>query len=166
MFVTHRQKHQTIRKLLLLLGGCLLLVTAFYVFAIASSPTSVEQSWTPQEVAAQFYKYEKSGDFGSSWELFHSQMKEKFSKNDYIQRRAHTFMEGFGVETFDFQIGDATVESAWKMSAPSPVMTDVTRIPVTLLYHSEFGDLKIQQDIYLVKEDEQYRVLWSFSRQN
>ncbi len=165
MFVTHHQRHQAIRKLLFLLGGCLLLVASLFLFTYTSSPTPIEKSWTPQEVVTQFYQYEQAGDFGSSWELFHPLMKEKFSKNDYIQRRAHTFMQDFGVETFDFQLGEAMIESSWKMSPPSPVMTDVTRIPVTLLYHSVFGDLKIQQDVYLTKEKEQYQVLWPYSRQ-
>lgn len=165
MFVTHRQRHQAIRKLLLLLGGSFLLITSFFLVKLFSSPSPIESSMTPQEVVVQFYQYEKAGDFGSSWELFHSLVKEKFNKNDYIQRRANTFMEDFGVETFDFTLGDAITEGSWKMSPLSPVLTNVTRIPVTLLYHSRFGDFKLMQDVFVVKEKEQYRVLWSFSRQ-
>lgn len=164
MFVTHRQRHQAIRKMLLLLGGGFLLIISVWMFNLLSSPSTTQQSWTPKQVVAQFYQYEKVGDFGSSWELFHPLMKEKFSKNDYIQRRANTFMQDFGVETFDFTMGEAIAESSWKMSPLSPVLTDVTRIPVTLLYRSKFGDLKIQQDVYIAKEKDQYRILWPFSQ--
>ncbi|KAA2301856.1 hypothetical protein FY526_22830, partial [Clostridioides difficile] len=42
-------------------------------------------------VAEEFYKYEQTGDFGSSWELFHPLMKERFPKSAYVQNRAHIF---------------------------------------------------------------------------
>ena len=46
-----------------------------------------------QEIAEEFYSYyEQEGEFSSSWELFHSSMKQKFTKGHYIQDRAHVFM--------------------------------------------------------------------------
>lgn len=57
------------------------------------------------EALNEFYTMEQSGNFGGSWELFHSQMKKKFEKSTYVQQRAHVFMQDMGTDTFTFELG-------------------------------------------------------------
>jgi hypothetical protein len=50
----------------------------------------------------EFYEYEQLEDYSRSWELFHSSMKERFPKGDYIQDCVHVFIGHFGADTFEF----------------------------------------------------------------
>lgn len=164
MFISHRQRRKRMRIMLFMVIGIFLAVVSVLLWN-PSSPIPTTKEWTPQQVVAQFYQYEQKGNFGSSWELLHPVIKEKYNKDTYIQRRAHVFMEDLGVDTFQFEMGQATAEASWKMSPLSPPLSNVTKIPVTLHYQSEFGDFKLLQDVYVVKEVEQYYIAWPFSRQ-
>ncbi|RXT02869.1 hypothetical protein [Ammoniphilus sp. CFH 90114] len=165
MFRPNRRKQQ-LQQIGWLSLAALLVATliTFYLFP-SSSPSSTGESLTPQQVVEQFYQYEQTGDFGSSWELFHPLMKEKFSKESYIQQRAHVFMQHFDVTTFDYQLGDPVLVQEWKMGTASPALPQVYKVPVTLFYPSGiFGDFSIQQDVFLALEETEYRILWPYSQ--
>ncbi|MGC5775707.1 hypothetical protein [Paenibacillus pabuli] len=121
----------------------------------------------PDEAAAiveEFYNYEQAGDFGSSWELFHPLMKERFPKSVYLQSRAHIFMQHFGVETFDFEMEkperefDVTVIDGVK---PFP---EAYRIGITQQYTGTFGQFKIVQTCYVVQDGEEWTLLWYYPK--
>ncbi|RKD22100.1 hypothetical protein BEP19_13365 [Ammoniphilus oxalaticus] len=153
--------------LLIVCGFCLLAIIVYRIDPFFMTKKSLSSSLGPKEVVEKFYAYEQAGDFGSSWELFHPLMKEKFNKQQYIQARARVFLEDFGVETFEVRIGELVEESSWRMSPLSPVLTDTQKAPVLLVYHSIFGDLQIRQDVYVALDEENsdYRILWAYSQQ-
>ena len=66
-------------------------------------------------VVETFYKKEQAGDYGSSWELFHSLMQQRFRKSDYIQMRAHVTMQDFGAKTFTFSLEEPKLLSAGRL---------------------------------------------------
>ncbi|PAF31573.1 hypothetical protein [Paenibacillus sp. 7516] len=113
-------------------------------------------------VVEEFYKYEQAGDFGSSWELFHPLMKERFSKSAYLQSRAHIFMQHFGVETFEFEMEkperefDVTVMDGVK---PFP---EAYKVGITMKYRSTFGQFDIVQTCYVVQDGQEWTLLWYY----
>lgn len=164
MFKSRRRGNQLSQFGWLSFAALLVAVLITYFFP-ASSPTTTEEVDSPEAVVKQFYTYEQSGDFGSSWEMFHPLMKERFAKQTYIQQRAHIFMQHFGAETFEFELGDPALVSDWKMSPEAPLMPQAFKVPVTLSYQSAFGDFSIQQDVFVVQEEDKYLLMWPYSRQ-
>lgn len=162
LFITQHQRRQQMRRLLLVFSGLFLVSIFGYSFFSSSSILTSQSPGDPQNVVEQFYSYERAGDFGSAWELFHPLMKERFTKQDYIRTRAQVFLQNFGVETFEVEMGNGTAEDSWKMSAASPELSSVQKFPVTLVYKSHFGLLKLVQDVYVAKEGEHYRILWPY----
>lgn len=113
-------------------------------------------------VIGQFYGYEQTGDFGSSWELFHSQMKERYPKDVYIQARAYIFMQQLGARSFSFDIGDATRVSVWRMEEEAEPLSGVYRTTVSQRMNTVFGWLELRQDVYAAREDGEWKLLWPF----
>lgn len=141
----------------------LLAIGAFWIWNVWSSRSGGAEHSEPYEAVRNFWAHESLGDFGSSWELFHSQMKERFSKDSYIQRRAHVFMQDFGANTFEYEIGQEELLPTWRMSEEQPQLENVYRIPVTLRYdNSYFGQFEIRQVCYVAKEAEQWTILWAY----
>lgn len=117
-----------------------------------------------EDVVDEFYQYEAKGDFSKSWTLFHSAMKEKFRKGDYIQDRAHVFMNHFGVETFTYSIGKPEKLDKWKMSKTGPDLMEVYKVPVTQTYKGKYGNFNLQQEVFVVKEKDEWRILWDYNQ--
>jgi phenylpropionate dioxygenase-like ring-hydroxylating dioxygenase large terminal subunit len=116
------------------------------------------------EVVDEFYRYEQEGEFAKSWNLFHSFMKEKFDKGFYIQDRAHVFMNHFGVQTFDYTLGKPEKMKNWKMDQESSSMKIVYKIPVTQTFKSKYGNFHLQQDVFVGKEKNEWKILWDYNR--
>ncbi|MGE8203431.1 hypothetical protein ACQKP0_02625 [Heyndrickxia sp. NPDC080065] len=112
----------------------------------------------------EFYQYEKSGNFGGSWTLFHPLMKEKFTQEAYIQKRAHVFMQDFGVKTFAYTVGKANHLNSWTFSKESPKFKNVFQVPVTQTFQSQFGVFTIHQDVFVVEEKDKWYILWSYQK--
>jgi hypothetical protein len=142
-------------------AATILAVVFLLLCIVVQVPKLVEKSQAIQAVE-KFYRFEQSGNFGSSWEMFHSQMKQKFSKDTYIQRRAHVFMQDFGVKSFDLHVGHASTLSSWTMVPETPSLRNVVRIPVVLRFQSVFGNFDIHQEVYVSLEDDQWKILWSY----
>ncbi|WP_243292810.1 hypothetical protein [Bacillus sp. FJAT-47783] len=139
------------------IGGSAIILLLLLFFGFSSF-----HSRTPVEVVDSFYDYEQKGDFGSSWDLFHSEMKERFSKNAYVTERSHIYMSHFGVTTFSYEIIQTEKLKKWKMTKSGQEFTNVKQVTVKLLFPSKFGVFTIIQDVYVVKEDREWKVLWEF----
>ena len=121
---------------------------------------------TPEGMAEQtvstFYKHEQNNDYASSWDLFHPQMKNIFTKGDYVQYRNGIFVTQLGAKTFDFTVGEAKSLSTWKMTEESEALFDVYEVPIIQSFKSTFGNFKIHQNVYVVKEEGNWKILWSY----
>lgn len=149
---------RTAPRLPLLAGVAALIV----VFALLWTARTDARGEAARAAAERFYAYEQTGDFGSSWELFHDYMKTKFNKDGYIQTRAHVFMQDFGVTAFEADVGAPQKLNAWRMSRELPALPEVYRIPVTLTYESKFGIFRIVQDVFMTEEHGEWLLLWGY----
>ncbi|WP_308638452.1 hypothetical protein [Paenibacillus silvisoli] len=113
-----------------------------------------------------FYAYEQAGDYGSSWELFHSDMQKRFSKADYIQKRAQVMLKDFGVSVFDVEVGRPTEVSNWRMSSDSEPIGEVYEVVVKQMFQSEYGNFELVQPCYMVNDAGEWKLLWSFQKTN
>lgn len=144
------------KQLLVLFGIAIILILLFRVFFLMNNE--------PEELVEEFYSLEADGEFGQSWELFHSAMKKQFpNKSVYIQARAHVFMQDMEDETFKFEIGDSKKRKEWKMGRGSKTFKDVYEIPITLNYQSRFGKFAIEQNCFVVKEKGEWKLLWDYN---
>ncbi|BBH21825.1 hypothetical protein Back11_31700 [Paenibacillus baekrokdamisoli] len=129
------------------------------------SGASLFTSEDKSEAAAlvqEFYKDEQVGDYGSAWELFHPLMQERFSKPEYIQKRAHITMQDYGVATFQFSLGEPKLLAGWKMSSEAAELQGVYEIIVTQKFHSPYGNFELIQPCYVVNSTGKWRLLWSY----
>ncbi|RAP75297.1 hypothetical protein [Paenibacillus montanisoli] len=110
----------------------------------------------------QFYAYEQAGDFGSSWELFHPEMKKRFSKADYIQKRAHIMLQDFGVTTFEVETGHPAEVADWQMSVNAEPITEVYEVVVKQIFQSPYGNFEIVQPCYAANDAGEWKLLWSY----
>ena len=110
-----------------------------------------------------FYSYEQEARFASSWDMFHSEMQGKFSRNNYLQDRAHVFLNHFGVESFNYSLSRPKGVSGWQMTSDSEPLGKVYKVTVTKKYHGKYGHFKLIQDVYTVKEDKDWRILWDYN---
>lgn len=111
----------------------------------------------------QFYRMEQSGNFGGSWELFHSQMKKKFEKSVYVQRRAHVFMQDMGTDTFTFELGEPEAAYDIRTEQGGGEIGKAYRITVTQHYQTLYGSFDIVQPCYVTQEAGDWRVLWMYA---
>lgn len=145
---------------LLFIGGVIVIaILVLFTFSFFG-----RQSATPKGLVDQFYQYEQKGDFGSAWDLFHAEMKERFSKNAYVTERSHIYMSHFGVTTFAYSIVGEEELAKWKMAEAGPLFTNVTKVTVELQFHSKFGVFTMIQDVFVVKEDGSLKLLWEFRK--
>lgn len=129
--------------------------------AIASLIASTKSK--PEKLVEEFYEFEQDGDFGSSWDLFHSQMKQRFNKDQYIQSRAHIFMQDLQAKSFTFELGKSNDLQEWKGMDGAPTLKNVQEISVIQTYYGKFGKFVIEQPCYVVKEKGEWRLLWDYN---
>ncbi|SFE53829.1 hypothetical protein SAMN05192532_102222 [Alteribacillus iranensis] len=131
----------------------------FAFFSLVRSPS--EQA---KNTVASFYDYEQEGDFAQSWDLFHSDMKNKFTKGHYIQDRAHVFMNHFDVSTFSYEIGEPEKLKEWQMEKNSTPLEEVYQVNVIQTFKGKYGNFDISQDVFAVKEDDEWTILWDYKK--
>jgi hypothetical protein len=146
-----------------------LLIGMVFLVCIATVFMLIKGAWSSPEkeasaVVEEFYLYEQEGEFSASWKLFHSTMKERFSKGFYIQDRAHVFMNHFGVETFDFTLSEPEKIDQWKMSKTGPEFKNVYKILVTQTYKGKYGNFDLEQEVFAVQEKDEWRILWDYNQ--
>jgi hypothetical protein len=135
-------------------------VILFVIFIIRVLSGVGEQD--PKDIVEAFYHYEQEGDFGSAWEHFHPVMQERFSKNAYVTERSHIYMSHYGVETFSFELRDEEEVQNWKMAKDAEKFSNAYRVEVEQTFKSKFGTFNVIQDIYVVKDEEEWKVVWEF----
>ncbi|WP_219835820.1 hypothetical protein [Paenibacillus sp. R14(2021)] len=118
------------------------------------------------EAVEKFYHYEQTGDFGSSWELFHPVMQQRFDKAAYIQKRAHILLQDFGVTTFQLHVSAAKRLTDWRMSAEAQPIPTVYEVEVTQTFQSPYGNFSLQQPCFAALADGHWKLLWSYETEN
>lgn len=149
------------RKKLMAIGGALIGLVVFLMVIFWMLPNADGKA---QEAVATFYSLEQEGNFSESWEMFHPFMRDRFSKGHYIQDRAHVFMNHFGVETFDYALGDAEEIENWKMTKDAKPIEVAYRVPVTVTYKGKYGNFDINQDVYAVEDEDEWKILWDYHK--
>ena len=96
--------------------------------------------------------------------MFHPLMQKRFTKGHYIQDRAHVFLNHFGVETFDFTLGDAEKITNWKMTKDDEPLKLVYKVPVTIIYKGKYGNFSIKQDVFVAEEEGEWKILWDYKK--
>jgi hypothetical protein len=142
--------------LLLIVIGCILLI----LFFLSVLGDGKERS--PDVVIEEFYQYEQNGDFGNSWEMFHSEMKKKFGKSSYIQTKNHVFLGHMGVDTFEVKVGEIEKIKKFSFSKDGLKFKNVRSAKVDLLFESQFGVLTISQVCYVAQEKGEWKILWNY----
>ncbi|WP_347548617.1 hypothetical protein ABFG93_13875 [Pseudalkalibacillus hwajinpoensis] len=154
-FKTRRQhgggtKLITISCILLLLGGAM-------TFWILQQPKS-QASATVNE----FYSLEQSGDFKKSWELFHTEMKNRFSDEQYSQLRSQLITQDIGSTSYTFEVGKVKTKKNWRSGVSDIMIKKVFVMEVTQKFQNQFGNFSLVQEVFVAKEDGEYRVLWDY----
>lgn len=144
------------RALLLILLFILLIWGILQLFSSSSHEAKL--------VVQEFYDYEKDGDFSDSWSLFHPLMQERFSKGNYIQDRAHVFMNHFGVTTFAYELGDVKKIKNWKVTKSSPPFKKAYQVNVIQTFKGKYGNFDIHQPVYVVEEKKKWKILWDYNQ--
>ncbi|KKI89257.1 hypothetical protein WQ54_27250 [Bacillus sp. SA1-12] len=116
----------------------------------------------PTDAVHAFYQFEQEGDFGSAWELFHPVMQERFPKNAYVTERSHIYMSHYGVSTFAFELGEEEEVKGWKMEKGGKGFSTVCRVEVQQTFKSKFGKFKVIQNVFVVKDKEEWKIAWQF----
>ena len=114
-------------------------------------------------VVKSFYTYEQEGNFHASWSLFHSLMQERFEKGPYMQDRAHVFMNHFGVDSFTFDVSKPEKLEDWQISNDADPLGLTYRMTVSQFYESKYGNFTIYQQVFVVMEEGEWRVLWDYN---
>ncbi|MBD1383020.1 hypothetical protein [Metabacillus arenae] len=135
-----------------------LIIIGIFIFFLV---VNVFQSRNYEKAVDSFYEYEQEGDFGSAWELFHPQMKKRFSKNAYVTERSHIYMSHYGVNTFTYKIVDDKKIKSWKMEK-SKTFQNVHRFTIQQIFNSKFGVFKVEQEVFVVKEKGEWKIAWEF----
>lgn len=152
-----RRRNPTLKIIVFSLIFILVCLLLYVVFAQSAKNRATS-------LVDDFYQYEKSGNFGGSWTLFHPLMKKRFSQEDYIQKRAQTFLQDFGVKTFSYTVGKAHHLKSWTFSKKAPKFKDTYKVPITQTFKSEFGIFTIHQDVYVVEDKDKRYILWSYPK--
>lgn len=148
-------------NIILLLALAILLLTVL-IFTFKSLFFSSDR--LAIKAVDKFYSYEQNGEFSSSWELFHSNMKKKFTKGHYIQDRAHVFMNHFGVETFTYTLGKPEKLKSWKMSKEEEAIKPIYKITVIQTFKGKYGNFDIEQEVFVGKEKGEWKILWDYHK--
>lgn len=136
--------------IILLLGG-----TAFIAYQFTPGVQA-------KKVVNSFYSLEQDGNFDDSWEILHAQMNDRFDKATYLEKRPKMLLLSFDVDTFTYEVGHSNKMKKWAFEKDGELFDVVYQFPVTLSYKSKFGNFVIQQNVYVTKEDEEWKILWDY----
>lgn len=148
----------------ILLPISLVFIIGLLLFWVGSLLFSSERS--AKAVVEDFYTYEAEGAFSDSWELLHPFMKERFAKAAYTQDRSHVFNGHFGAETFTYTINDGEEITGWKMEESRAPFDTAYHYIVTQHYNGKYGKFNFQQDVYVVKNQDEgnWQILWDYNK--
>lgn len=139
-----------------------ILVLFFLVLAVSSCIVFLWPSG-PERLVDDFYEFESEAEFGKSWKLLSAEMKLRFpDRADYVQNRAHVFMQHMEVDTFHYEVGHSKKVKNWRVEKDGKVHKKAYKVPVTQVFESRFGVFTIEQNCYVVKEKGEWRLLWDY----
>ncbi|MDV2684506.1 hypothetical protein RYX56_09000 [Alkalihalophilus lindianensis] len=139
----------------------IVLIAVFFLIVFFFIPSEAR---TVKKVVNEFYSLEQDAKFSSSWDLFHSSMKAHFSRDRYISDRPHTFMNHFGVDTFDFHLNRPKKVKNWKMYDDTEIM-EAYEVIVTKSYRGTYGHFEFIQYVYVAYEEGAWRILWDYKEE-
>ena len=150
-----RQRSKSILFVIISICSVLVLITFInYLY----SP-----SYKSKKVVEAFYTHEQGGDFGDSWELLHPFMKERWSKSQFMTDRLHVFIGHFGTETFQFTIEAGNKINGWKMAEEVQPLDVAYKFNVIQTYKGEYGKFSFLQEVYVAKDEDEWRILWDYN---
>lgn len=139
-------------------------VIVFLLIIIVALPfTLFSDRGNAKDFVQQFYEFEQNGDFAQSWELFHPEMQAKFKKSTYIQDRAHVFMNHFGADSFSFDVSKGDKLQNWQMEEGGETFGTVQQFVVRKAYIGKYGNFEFVQQVFVVKVDKEWRLLWDYN---
>ncbi|MEW9501546.1 hypothetical protein [Jeotgalibacillus marinus] len=109
----------------------------------------------------EFYQLEQQANYSAAWELFHQEMQERFSKDNYIIDRTDLVVNQFGTDTFTYSLSKPEKVENWKMTADSKPLT-AYKIIATLTLVGKYGHFDYVQYIYVTKVDKEWKILWDY----
>ncbi|WP_141992118.1 hypothetical protein [Bacillus sp. B4EP4a] len=116
-----------------------------------------------ESVVEDFYEYESEAEFGKSWDLLSSEMKQRFpDRADYVQNRSHVFLQHMDVKSFQYDVGRSKKVKNWKLDKSGRLHKTAYEIPVTQVFNSRYGMFTLKQNCYVVKEKGEWRILWDY----
>ena len=120
-------------------------------------------SYKSKKVVAAFYTHEQKGDFARSWELLHPYMKGRWDKAQFMSDRYHVFVGHFGTDKFQYTIKKDNKMKDWKMTEESQTLDIVYKYTVTQTYKGKYGRFSFVQEVYVAKDEEEWRILWDYN---
>ncbi|TDL78982.1 hypothetical protein [Peribacillus frigoritolerans] len=147
-----RRKPSPLIPIAMIAAAILLLIGLFHLF----TPSS------PKKAVELFYTAEQTGNFGGAWDLFHPLMQDRFTKNAYVTERSHIYMSHYGVTTFSFEVLKQKKVRRWRMAKGAPVFNEARLIKVRQTFKSKFGTFDVLQDVYVVKEKGDWKIVWEY----
>ncbi|WP_127531072.1 hypothetical protein [Paenibacillus kobensis] len=152
------RRRRPVRKLLFVL---LSIILCFWLTIKGlHTAASAGRSEAAEKVVDEFYQLEQEGDYGSSWELFHSSMKEKYPKDKYIQTRAHIFMQDLNSSTYEYTVGQSKEVSGFRLKDQETAWDDVYSVEVKQHFETLYGPIELVQTCYVAKENGNWSFLW------
>lgn len=158
-FVVVRRRRGAFRRPAVPIVIVVLLVSALVL--LLACLWGVSDARKAKAMVVKFYAHEQNGEFGSSWELFHPQMKALYPKEAYIEARTR-LMQQLGARPAGVEIGDGKKQGSWRMAEEADPVADVYRIEVAQRMDTVFGRLEIRQAVFAAKADGQWTLLWPF----
>lgn len=135
---------------LLLLGGSLWFYLSTRHYQIRS-------------ITRTYMYYEKSGDYGSSWNLLHSTMKKNMTQAQYVQVKSQLYLQDFKASGFSYKIRWIRHLASWHPTTSSLSLKDVYKVRLYQTFNSQFGRQTIISTLYLARDktsQNKWRILW------
>ena len=152
-----RKRQRSILLIFIILSFCALIVLISVVNYLFSP------SYQSKKVVEAFYTHEQIGHFAESWELLHPYMKDRWSKEQFMADRYHVFIGHFGTDTFQFTIEENSEVKDWKMAEELQPFDVAYKFNVIQTYEGKYGKFSFLQEVYVVKEEEEWRILWDYN---
>ncbi len=115
-----------------------------------------------EHVVKEFYKHEQLQQHSQAWELLHPIVQDKFPKTNFIQDRNHVFFGHFGAEAYSFHIKNSGKKKNWRAVKDGDVLHNAHHFTVEKEYRGKYGHFYFIQEVYVVKEEGEWMIVWDF----
>lgn len=157
-----KRRNRPVKRMLLMLAAAAL--SLWLGSKVLQALGGAGHSEEAEHIVDEFYKLEQEGDFGSSWELFHSSMKERYPKDKYIQTRAHILMQDFQSQTYEYTLGSSEKINDFQLKEngqeQESALPNVYAIQVNQHFETLYGPIELVQICYVAEENGEWSLLW------